>query len=144
MGKFFDIPPDTDKVTDFYYLSTFFTFSKAAKNKELLKDIGITYVLNAAEGNRTFMVDTSKEYYEGTGIKYMGLQLKNASSVMLSPHFHTVAEFIDEGISSNSMLFYDTSIELFILLEFFIYKIMFFSQKMKEIMSYLCLLIIAC
>lgn len=108
MGKFFDVPPVTYIVTDFYYLSIFFTCSKAAKNKELLKDIGITYILNAAEGNGMFMVNTSKEYYEGTGIKYMGLQLRDVSTTLVSPHFHTVAEFIDEGISSNSMLFYDT------------------------------------
>lgn len=40
-----------------------FPFSASAKNKQFLRYMGITHVLNAAEGSRFGQVDTGHCYY---------------------------------------------------------------------------------
>lgn len=73
----------------------------AAKNKEYLKRIGVTHVLNTAEGNRFGMVNTNKDYYRGTDIKYMGVQLVDLSITNIAKHFYEVADFIESGLSGG-------------------------------------------
>lgn len=75
--------------------------SGAAKNKQYLKRIGITHVLNTAEGNRFGMVNTSKAYYRDTNIKYMGVQLIDLPMANISVHFEETADFIENGVKSG-------------------------------------------
>ncbi|XP_048509903.1 dual specificity protein phosphatase 3 isoform X2 [Athalia rosae] len=62
---------DCDEVYENIYIGD----AATAKNKEYLKKLGITHVLNAAEGKRFGFVDTDKNYYKDTTIKYLGLPL---------------------------------------------------------------------
>jgi hypothetical protein len=78
-----------------------FIFSGAAKNKQYLRKIGITHVLNTAEGNKFGMVNTSKEYYRDTNIKYMGVQLLDLPVTNISAHFAETADFIESGVKSG-------------------------------------------
>jgi hypothetical protein len=52
----------------FYSLSTFI-FSGAAKHKQFLRMIGITHILNASEGDKLGLVDTSEGYSRDTNIR---------------------------------------------------------------------------
>jgi hypothetical protein len=76
-------------------------FSAAAKNKEYLRMIGITHILNTAEGDIWAMVDTSKDYYRNTNIKYMGVQLSDRAETNVSAHFAETADFIENGVKSG-------------------------------------------
>lgn len=73
----------------------------AAKNKHYLKRIGITHVLNTAEGNRFGMVNTSKDYYKDTNIKYLGVQLLDLPMTNISVHFQETADFIESSVRSG-------------------------------------------
>jgi hypothetical protein len=78
-----------------------FIFSDAAKNKQFLKKIGITHILNAAEGDKLGLVDTSKDYYRDTNIKYMGVNLEDLLETNISAHFAETADFIQNGVKSG-------------------------------------------
>jgi len=73
----------------------------AAKNTFYLKKIGVTHVLNTAEGNRTGLVDTNQNFYKPFGIKYKGLKLLDVAQTNISMYFTEVAEFIDEALKSG-------------------------------------------
>lgn len=72
-----------------------------AKNKAFLKALGITHILNPAEGEEMGMVNTDSEFYRQDGIKYLGLRLMDLPSTPISSYFPEVTNFIDEGISSG-------------------------------------------
>lgn len=73
----------------------------AAKNTFYLKKVGVTHVLNTAEGQRQGTVDTSQEFYKPFGIKYKGLKLLDVAQTNIALHFNEVAEFIDEALASG-------------------------------------------
>ncbi|XP_045614782.1 dual specificity protein phosphatase 3 [Procambarus clarkii] len=73
----------------------------AAKNKEYLKKVGITHVLNAAQGNKFATVDTDAEFYKDVGIKYMGMKLLDIASANISQFFDSGSQFIDDALSSG-------------------------------------------
>ncbi|KAL1130349.1 hypothetical protein AAG570_013287 [Ranatra chinensis] len=73
----------------------------AAKNKSYLRRVGITHVLNAAEGSSFGMVNTYTKYYEGTGIKYMGIRLMDLSVADIASHFYPVADFIEAALNEG-------------------------------------------
>lgn len=77
------------------------TFREAARNVKYLKAIGITHLLNAAEGDKFGMVNTNADYYKDSGIKYLGLQLKDLPIVSISKFVHQAADFIEEGLNSG-------------------------------------------
>jgi hypothetical protein len=78
-----------------------FICSGAAMNKPYLNRIGITHVLNAAEGNRYGMVNTSRNYYKGTNIKYMGIQLMDLPITDISAYFLQTADFIESCVKTG-------------------------------------------
>lgn len=63
--------------------------------------LGVTHLLNAAEGKRFGFVNTNKNYYSDIIIKYLGLPLIDLCSTDISKYFFTIADFIDEAISSG-------------------------------------------
>ncbi|KAJ9586251.1 hypothetical protein L9F63_020113 [Diploptera punctata] len=88
---------DCDEV----YPNIFIGDAGAAKNIPYLKRIGITHVLNTAEGNRFGMVNTNREYYRRADIKYLGVQLLDLPMTNISIHFQETADFIESGIKSG-------------------------------------------
>jgi len=90
-----------------YYLKNFliiFLYRATAKNKKYLKMLGITHLLNAAEGSRYGFVNTDNNYYADTTIKYLGLQVTDLPSVDISKYFYITANFIDEAVSTGGNL----------------------------------------
>ncbi|XP_055306436.1 dual specificity protein phosphatase 13 isoform X2 [Sitodiplosis mosellana] len=74
----------------------------SAKNKAFLRQIGVTHVLNTAEGSRFGQVDTGHAYYRDVPqIRYMGFPLTDHPSTDISRYFYIAAKFIDNAISSG-------------------------------------------
>ncbi|XP_018013855.1 uncharacterized protein LOC108670877 [Hyalella azteca] len=73
----------------------------AAKDRAYLQRVGITHVLNTAEGKKMCTVDTNAEYYKEVNIKYLGLELLDIPSANISQFFEQGAQFIDDCLSSG-------------------------------------------
>lgn len=85
----------------FYIAVSVLRYRATAKNKKYLKILGITHLLNAAEGKRYGFVNTDKDYYADTAIKYLGLPLADLFTTDISKYFYTAADFIDDAVSTR-------------------------------------------
>ncbi|XP_046752341.1 dual specificity protein phosphatase 3 isoform X2 [Diprion similis] len=92
---------DCDEVCPNIYIGD----AATAKNKKYLKMLGITHVLNTAEGKRFGFVDTDANYYKDTTMKYMGLPLADLPSTCINQYFHAAATFIEEAVSTGGKAF---------------------------------------
>ncbi|EDW56091.1 GM22933 [Drosophila sechellia] len=89
---------DCDEVYPGIYIGD----AAAAKNKTYLRLMGITHVLNAAEGCRYGQVDTGHSYYRDMpSIRYMGFPMVDAPTTDISRYFYVASKFIDSAISSG-------------------------------------------
>ncbi|KAF7659058.1 hypothetical protein LDENG_00003840 [Lucifuga dentata] len=70
-----------------------------AKDKFKLKRLGITHILNAAEGTWN-NVDTGAGYYSDMDVVYKGVTAADVPTFDLSQYFFSVAKFIDETLSN--------------------------------------------
>lgn len=75
-----------------------FSYRGSARNKNYLKLIGITHVVNTADGTHFSQVNTGAHYYSDVNIKYMGLNLMDIDSAKISIHFGETADFIDRAM----------------------------------------------
>jgi len=73
----------------------------AACNRYYLCKLGVTHVLNAAEGQKNGTVDTCQDYYEPWGITYKGLKLLDVPQTNIALHFNDVTEFIDKALDGG-------------------------------------------
>uniref|UniRef100_A0A8C7WRU0 Dual specificity protein phosphatase n=1 Tax=Oryzias sinensis TaxID=183150 RepID=A0A8C7WRU0_9TELE len=73
-----------------------------ATNVLRLKRIGITHILNAAEGNSFMHVNTSAQFYAGTGIVYHGVPASDTDHFDISVYFQEAAEFIETALRSKN------------------------------------------
>ncbi|XP_037968763.2 dual specificity protein phosphatase 13 [Plutella xylostella] len=92
--------PDMNEV----YPGLFVGDAVAAKDKNFLRRMGITHVLNTAEGKRFTQVDTDHLYYRDTSIRYKGFPMMDMPSTDIAKYFYIAANFIDEGISGGRVL----------------------------------------
>lgn len=67
-----------------------------------LQKLGVTHVLNVAEGTSFMHVNTSLEFYAGTGITYHGIQANDTEQFNLSAFFEEGADFIDKALAHNN------------------------------------------
>jgi dual specificity phosphatase 3 len=63
--------------------------------------LGITHVVNTAEGKLFGMVDTDQEFYRNTTIKYLGFSIMDLPVSNISQHFFEVADFIEKAIKEG-------------------------------------------
>ncbi|XP_030630721.1 dual specificity phosphatase DUPD1-like [Chanos chanos] len=71
-----------------------------AKNKAALLSLGVSHVVNTADGPSH--VETGASFYSDTNIQYHGTEATDSKDFDLSPFFHEVANFIHEGLSHQS------------------------------------------
>ena len=76
-------------------------FRSAARNTFYLKKVGVTHVLNTAEGQTSGTVDTNQKFYKPFNIQYKGLKLLDVSQANISIHFTEISEFIDSGLQGG-------------------------------------------
>ncbi|NXE07684.1 DUS3 phosphatase, partial [Lophotis ruficrista] len=79
----------------------FLSYRFIAKNITRLQRLGITHVLNAAEGKSFMHVNTNAEFYEGTGIRYHGIKANDTQEFNLSRYFEEAADFIEKALSQK-------------------------------------------
>ncbi|CAL8304946.1 unnamed protein product [Lota lota] len=73
-----------------------------AQNVMRLQKLGVTHILNVAEGNSFMHVNTSAEFYLGTGITYHGIRANDTEHFSLSAFFEEGADFIDKALAHNN------------------------------------------
>ncbi|XP_040577973.1 uncharacterized protein [Lepeophtheirus salmonis] len=85
---------DCDEV----YPSLFIGDKSSASNLGFLKKLGITHVLNTAEGDEEGLVNLSQKHYEGTKIIYKGFPLWDCPNCNILPYLGPAADFIKDSI----------------------------------------------
>ncbi|KAI1884176.1 hypothetical protein AGOR_G00223740 [Albula goreensis] len=70
-----------------------------AQNVMRLQKLGITHILNAAEGNSFMHVNTNAQFYAGSGITYHGMQASDTDHFDLSVFFEEGADFIEKALA---------------------------------------------
>ncbi|CAG06530.1 unnamed protein product, partial [Tetraodon nigroviridis] len=73
-----------------------------AQNTMRLQKLGVTHVLNVAEGTSFMHVNTSEDFYAGTGITYHGIRGNDTEHFDLSAFFEEGADFIDRALAHNN------------------------------------------
>ncbi|XP_035211266.1 dual specificity protein phosphatase 3-like [Stegodyphus dumicola] len=79
-------------------------FRGSARRKEFLKAVGITHVLNTADGKAFGQVNTGADYYADSNIKYMGLDLIDVPRTRIIDYFGTGINFIDQAVNSGGKI----------------------------------------
>ncbi|XP_030631802.1 dual specificity protein phosphatase 3 [Chanos chanos] len=70
-----------------------------AQNVMRLQRLGVTHVLNVAEGNSFMHVNTNADFYAGTGITYHGINANDTEQFNISAFFEEGADFIDKALA---------------------------------------------
>ncbi|XP_037534712.1 dual specificity phosphatase DUPD1 isoform X1 [Nematolebias whitei] len=71
---------------------------KTALERPGLQDLGVTHILNAAEGKWNNVL-SGANYYSGMNIQYYGVEADDKPTFNISQHFSSAAEFIHEALS---------------------------------------------
>ncbi|XP_067101506.1 dual specificity phosphatase 29-like [Osmerus mordax] len=72
---------------------------ETAKDKYNLRKLGITHILNAAEGTWN-NVDTGAGYYSDMDVVYYGVVAEDVPTFNLSQYFHSSSQFIHQTLSN--------------------------------------------
>lgn len=67
-----------------------------------LQKLGITHVLNAAEGRSFMHVNTNANFYKDSGITYLGIKANDTQEFNLSAYFERAADFIDQALAQKN------------------------------------------
>ncbi|XP_007558411.1 dual specificity protein phosphatase 13 isoform B-like isoform X1 [Poecilia latipinna] len=73
-----------------------------ARNKTLLQNLGITHVVNAADGPQH--IDTGPRFYRDADIQYHGVEAADCRDFDLSPFFSETADFIHRALSQKGTI----------------------------------------
>jgi len=95
------MPNNCRNISDEVYPGIHVGDQSAARNTFYLKKVGVSHVLNTAEGQTSGTVDTNQKFYKPFNINYKGLKLLDVSQANISIHFTEISDFIDEGLSSG-------------------------------------------
>ncbi|KAI6656824.1 Dual specificity protein phosphatase 3 [Oopsacas minuta] len=91
--------PDTSH--DLVYPNIYISEESLVRNKYKLKNIGITHVLNVAEGVSHFHVNLTAEFYENSGITYKGIKADDSPKFSFKPHLKEICDYIDGAIGQG-------------------------------------------
>lgn len=89
-----------------------FVFRFVATNVMRLKRLGITHILNAAEGNSFMHVNTSADFYAGSGIVYHGIPANDTDHFDISVYFEEAADFIKKALAYKNGKGWGSSFDL--------------------------------
>ncbi|UYV80475.1 DUSP3, partial [Cordylochernes scorpioides] len=88
---------DCDEVYPGIYVGN----DKVARRKAVLKQLGITHVINSAEGREMGQVDTGPDFYRDVGIHYLGIGIMDMPNVRISLYFELASNFIQKALESK-------------------------------------------
>ncbi|XP_011660425.1 dual specificity protein phosphatase 3 [Strongylocentrotus purpuratus] len=87
---------------DEVYPNVYVGGESSAKDKQRLKTLGITHVLNCAHGRKFFHVDTDQKFYDELKIKFLGLGVSDFPQSNIKQHFDTAFKFMDEALQHEN------------------------------------------
>ncbi|KAK1799175.1 hypothetical protein P4O66_007426 [Electrophorus voltai] len=70
-----------------------------ATNVRRLQQLGVSHILNAAEGDSYMHVNTGVAFYAGTGIVYHGIPANDTDDFSLSIYFEECSDFIEGALA---------------------------------------------
>ncbi|KAG9341131.1 hypothetical protein JZ751_019885 [Albula glossodonta] len=70
-----------------------------ARDKARLSHLGITHIVNAADGPRR--INTGPQFYSDMTVDYHGVEAADHPDFNLSPFFYPTAEFIQTALSKK-------------------------------------------
>jgi len=75
-----------------------------ARSPANLTRLGVTHVLNTAEGeNDHFHVTADANIYQPAGIRYRGFKASDDANCDISSHFRPCADYIEEALSNKGI-----------------------------------------
>ena len=74
-------------------------YRATAQDKTLLVNLGITHVVNAADGPQH--INTGPHFYKDTNILYHGVEAPDCKHFDLSPFFTETADFIHSALNQK-------------------------------------------
>lgn len=83
------------------YPGLFLGDRKIAMDKNSLKELGITHVINCAQGQRSIFVNTDAKYYKDMGIKFYGIKASDTESFDISKFFRPTANIIQQALEKG-------------------------------------------
>lgn len=89
---------------DEVYTNLFLGDANTALNKNELKRLGITHVLNAAKGTKFSQVNTNEQFYKDVNIKFLGINLMDVDSCKIDKYLQAAADFINDSLSKNGKI----------------------------------------
>ena len=101
MKSFLEFSSATSKNDIYLFSSGEFVVRESATNLEFLRSLEISHVLNSAEGKKPGCVDTSQEFYQPRGVRYLGLKMFDVPQTNISKYFDEASNFIEEAVSSE-------------------------------------------
>lgn len=91
--------PQARKILTLLCVIACVNYRATAKDKTLLANLGITHVVNAADGPAH--IDTGAQFYKDTNISYHGVEAADCKDFDLSHFFTETADFIHDGLSQK-------------------------------------------
>lgn len=89
---------------DEVYPGIFLGDRRAAMDKENLKVLGITHVINCSQGQRSIFVNTDAKFYKDMGIKFYGIKATDTESFDISKYFRPTANIIHQALEKGGKL----------------------------------------
>ncbi|XP_035146836.3 dual specificity protein phosphatase 3, partial [Callithrix jacchus] len=78
--------------------------ASVAQDIPRLQKLGITHVLNVAEGRSFMHVNTNANFYKDSSITYLGIKANDTQEFNLSTYFERAADFIDQALVQKNEL----------------------------------------
>ena len=72
-----------------------------AHDKDKLQELGITHIVNAAQGPKFSQINTSQEYYADVNVTFLGINAIDTPRFQMQKYFHTVADFMEEAFKHS-------------------------------------------
>ncbi|BFZ03904.1 hypothetical protein BsWGS_06943 [Bradybaena similaris] len=90
---------------DEVYDGVFIGEGDSAQSLNCMKRLGVTHVLNAAQGTDIFHVNTDHATYKRANIHFLGIEATDFVNCDLSKHFVPAADFIEAALQAGGKVF---------------------------------------
>ncbi|CAG5123930.1 unnamed protein product [Candidula unifasciata] len=90
---------------DEVYDGIFIGEGDSAQSISCMRRLGVTHVLNAAQGTDIFHVNTSQATYTRAKLYFLGIEATDFINFDLSKHFLTAANFIEAALQAGGKVF---------------------------------------
>ena len=77
------------------------SFRSIAEDKKQLKSLGVTLVVNAAQGNKFNQINTNSDFYSDVRMEFHGIPALDIMTYKINKYFSDAAEAIDKCLLSK-------------------------------------------